>query len=112
MIPSEDDFSNEWNDETNTGWFRTSSGMINYYYIAGIYSTQWYVETDITVHNVVAEDRWPKIGIAARDPENTSNMVAFFLNASIGLYDNGYNPGTTADLTAASIFVSNLKDYF
>ena len=28
------------------------------------------------------------------------------------LYDNGYNPGTTADLTAASIFVSNLKDHF
>ena len=28
------------------------------------------------------------------------------------LFDNGYNPGTTADLTAASIFVSNLKDHF
>ena len=28
------------------------------------------------------------------------------------LYDNGYNPGTTADLTAASIFVSNLKSNF
>ena len=28
------------------------------------------------------------------------------------LFDNGYNPGTTADLTAASIFVSNLKDCF
>ena len=28
------------------------------------------------------------------------------------LFDNGYNPGTTADLTAASILVSNLKDHF
>ena len=28
------------------------------------------------------------------------------------LYENGYNPGTTADLTAASIFVSNLKSNF
>lgn len=28
------------------------------------------------------------------------------------LFDNGYNPGTTADLTAASIFVSNLKSNF
>ena len=28
------------------------------------------------------------------------------------LFDNHYNPGTTADLTAASIFVSNLKSNF
>ena len=28
------------------------------------------------------------------------------------LFDNGYNPGTTADLTAASIFVSYLKSNF
>ena len=28
------------------------------------------------------------------------------------LYNNKYNPGTTADLTAASIFVSNLKSNF
>lgn len=28
------------------------------------------------------------------------------------LYNNKYNPGTTADLTAASIFVSNLKSHF
>ena len=28
------------------------------------------------------------------------------------LFNNKYNPGTTADLTAASIFVSYLKDNF
>ena len=28
------------------------------------------------------------------------------------LFKNKYNPGTTADLTAASIFVSYLKDNF
>ena len=28
------------------------------------------------------------------------------------LYENKYNPGTTADLTAASIFVSYLKSNF
>ena len=28
------------------------------------------------------------------------------------LFENHYNPGTTADLTAASIFVSNLKTHF
>ena len=90
MIPSEDDFSNEWNNETNTGSFRTHSGITNFYYIADIYSTQWYVETEITLHGVNWDDRWPKIGIVAsgKNSEETETMVAFFLNASIGLADS------------------------
>lgn len=93
MIPSDDDFSDEWNDETNTGSFRTSSGLTNYYYISGINSTVWYVETDITVHEVTFEDRWPKIGIvaSARNSKDFETMVAFFLNASIGLNDKWEN---------------------
>lgn len=89
MIPSEDDFSNEWNEEANTGSFRTSSGITNFYYIADVNSTQWYVETDITVHAVNFDDRWPKIGIVAagENSKGVETMVAFFLNASIGLYD-------------------------
>lgn len=89
MIPSEDDFSNEWDDETKTGSFRTSSGITNFYYIADIYSTQWYVETDITIHSVNFDDRWPKIGIVAagENSNGAETMVAFFLNASIGLND-------------------------
>ena len=43
MIPSEDDFSNEWDDATGTGSFRTSSGITNFYYVADIYSSKWYV---------------------------------------------------------------------
>ena len=43
MIPSEDDFTNEWDSESGTGSFRTSSGITNFYYIADIESTQWYV---------------------------------------------------------------------
>ena len=94
MVPSEDDFSNEWDEATNTGSFKTSSGITNFYYIADIYSTQWYVETDITLHKVNFDDRWPKVGIVAagKNASGMETMVAFFLNASIGLndtYENG-----------------------
>ena len=90
MIPSEDDFTNEWDSESGTGSFRTSSGITNFYYIADIESTQWYVETDITVHTVNWDDRWPKIGIVAsgKNSSGVETMVAFFLNASIGLNDS------------------------
>ena len=90
MIPSEDDFANEWNSESGTGSFRTSSGITYFYYIADIESTQWYVETDITVHAVNWDDRWPKIGIVAsgKNSSGVETMVAFFLNASIGLNDS------------------------
>ena len=89
MIPSEDDFTNEWDEATGTGSFRTSSGITNFYYIADIYSTQWYVETEIALHSVNWDDRWPKIGIVAQNEnvEGVETMVAFFLNASIGLGD-------------------------
>ena len=89
MIPSEDDFSNEWDDTTKTGSFKTSSGITNFYYIADIYSTQWYVETDITLHKVNFDDRWPKVGIVAagKNASGMETMVAFFLNASIGVND-------------------------
>ncbi len=89
MIPTEDDFSNEWDEAAGTGSFRTSSGITNFYYIADIYSTQWYVETDITLNEVKWEDRWPKIGIVAqnKNANGVETMVAFFLNASIGLND-------------------------
>ena len=89
-IPSEDDFTNEWDSESGTGSFRTSSGITNFYYIDDIESTQWYVETDITVHTVNWDDRWPKIGIVAsgKNSSGVETMVAFFLNASIGLNDS------------------------
>ena len=89
MIPSEDDFTNEWDNETNTGSFRTSSGITNFYYISDINSSKWYVETDITVHSVNWDDRWPKIGIVAeaKNSDGVETMVAFYLNASIGFND-------------------------
>ena len=89
MIPSEDDFTNEWDEATGTGSFRTKSGDKNFFYIADIYSSKWYVETDITLHEVKWDDRWPKIGIfaSAKDSEEAETMVTFFLNASIGLGD-------------------------
>ena len=95
MVPSEDDFTNEWDSESGTGSFRTSSGITNFYYIADIESTQWYVETDITVHAVNWDDRWPKIGIVAsgKNSSGVETMVAFFLNASIGLNDSWTDAG-------------------
>ncbi len=89
MIPTEDDFTGEWDESKGTGSFRTSSGITNFYYIADINSTQWYVETDITLHSVNWDDRWPKIGIVAQNVNSNDmdDMVAFFLNASIGLND-------------------------
>ncbi len=92
MVPTEDDFTNEWDDAAGTGSFKTTSGLTNFYYIADINSTQWYVETDITVHKVNFDDRWPKIGIVAagKNTSGVETMVAFFLNASIGLNDS-YN---------------------
>ena len=89
MIPSEDNFENEWNEETGTGSFTTSSGITNFYYISDINSTKWYVETDITVNSVNWDDRWPKIGIVAqaKNSDGVETMVAFFLNASIGFND-------------------------
>ena len=90
MVPSEDDFTNEWDSETGTGSFRTTSGLTNFYYIADIESTQWYVETEITLNQVNYDDRWPKIGIVAsgKNSSGVETMVAFFLNASIGLNDS------------------------
>ena len=90
MVPSEDDFTNEWDSETGTGSFRTTSGLTNFYYIADIESTQWYVETEITLNQVNYDDRWPKIGIVAsgKNSSGVETMVAFFLNASIGLGDS------------------------
>lgn len=84
MIPSEDDFSNEWDDATGTGSFRTSSGITNFYYLSDVYSTQWYVETDITIHSVNWDDRWPKIGIVAqtKNSQGVETMVAFYLTVT------------------------------
>lgn len=94
----EDDFTNEWDDENDKpGSFRTISKLSNNYYnVKGVESTTWYVETTIKVHSfgtllnpdgTESQDRWPKIGIVTRDPSNTTNMVTFFMSATIGIND-------------------------
>lgn len=90
-VYTEDDFSNEWDDETGTGKIVTNSGYTNYYFIKDIDSTKWYVETDITVHEIKENDRFPKIGIFTRanNSKDEETTVAFFLNACIGLNDVG-----------------------
>ena len=95
VFASEDDITNEWDDTTKKGSIRTHSAITNFYFAADVCSTKWYIETDITFHAVnntfTGDDveRWPKIGIVARgeDSTGTETMVAFFLNASLGLND-------------------------
>ncbi len=96
----DDDFSNEWNDANDVaGSIQTTSAATNYYYAAGVCSTQWYFETDIVFNKVGLDittedipddtDRWPKIGIITKSvhADGTETMVAFYLNATIGLND-------------------------
>lgn len=89
VIQDGDDFTNEWNEETGTGSFRTDKNAdSNFYYVRGVKSKKWYVETDITV-NEVNGDRFPKIGIFANgyNSSNAETLVSFFLNADIGVND-------------------------
>jgi len=88
-IPGDDDFENEWNEEDQTGEFTTSSMLTNYFYVRGVYSTKWYLESEITI-NEINNDKWPKIGFVARGyhTDNTEAMVAFFINVAIGDNNN------------------------
>lgn len=90
MIPSEDDFTNEWNDELETGEFKTNSMISNFYYVRGINSKNWYLETQITIHEIAQGEEWPKIGLFARsmNSNDKETMVAFYLNAEIGKENN------------------------
>ena len=90
MIPSEDDFSKEWDDEKDTGEITTNSKITNFYYVRGVNSKNWYLETEITVHEVAQGDPWPKIGIFAssKNSQDKETMIAFFLNAEIGAENN------------------------
>ncbi len=94
VFDSTDDIANEWDDDTKKGSIRTHSAITNFYYAADVYSTKWYVETDITIHGFnqtfgEEEDRWPKIGIVAmgKDSTGAETMVTFFLSATLGLND-------------------------
>ena len=90
MIPSEDDFSKEWDDEKGTGEITTNSKITNFYYVRGINSKNWYLESDITIHEVSQGEEYPKIGLFARsvNSQDKETMVAFFINAEIGKENN------------------------
>ncbi len=96
----DDDFTKEWDDVNDVaGSIQTTSAATNYYYAAGVHSTQWYFETDIVFNEVGLDittedipddtDRFPKIGIITKsiDANGKETMVAFYLNACIGLND-------------------------
>ena len=103
-INPDDDFSKEWDSVNDKpGSIQTTSKANNYYYIADVESTTWYVETDITFNAVGFKegteeiDEFPKIGIiaSAKDSNGTETMVAFYLNTSAYQFDeNGNNIGS------------------
>ncbi len=91
-----DDFFSEWDEETETGSFMTS-GETTYYTVsdsvAGDNSKYFYVETDLTVHEIVDEAQWAKIGfVTGWHYKNTGDkayeyrMLAFYLNVNLSGY--------------------------
>ena len=70
---------------------------------------------DTLISRKYGSDEALKISMMTRDLLKIKNNVDFPVKLKEFddyLYNNKYNPGTTADLTAASIFVSFLKSYF
>ena len=70
---------------------------------------------DTLISRKYGSDEALKISMMTRDLLNLKDESDFMEKVKEFddyLYNNKYNPGTTADLTAASIFVSNLKSNF
>ena len=70
---------------------------------------------DTLISRKYGSDEALKISMMTRDLLNLKDESDFTQKVKEFddyLYNNKYNPGTTADLTAASIFVSNLKSHF
>ena len=70
---------------------------------------------DTLISRKYGSDEALKISMMTRDLLNLKDSEDFMEKVSEFdefLYKNKYNPGTTADLTAASIFVSYLKSHF
>ena len=70
---------------------------------------------DTLISRKYGSDEALKISMMTRDLLNLKDESDFMEKGKEFddyLYNNKYNPGTTADLTAASIFVSNLKSNF
>ena len=70
---------------------------------------------DTLISRKYGSDEALKISMMTRDLlklKDSDDFIERLQEFDDYLYDNAYNPGTTADLTAASIFVSNLKSNF
>lgn len=70
---------------------------------------------DTLIYREEGEDASLKVSMMTKDLlkfKDDSDFAEKLAEFDDYLFDNGYNPGTTADLTAASILVSNLKDHF
>ena len=70
---------------------------------------------DTLISRKYGDDEALKISLMTRDllkMKDSPDFLDRIKEFDDYLYDNKYNPGTTADLTAASIFVSYLKSNF
>ena len=108
-FPQADDFSEEWvESDPDSSYFKTS-GETTYYYIDyakeggtnSRFSKYFYVETEITIHEIVNGAQWPKIGFMSGghykdvgQETGTYRMTTFYLavnrskyNSSTGKWD-------------------------
>ena len=77
------DSANE-NNKTNP-YVRVNTNNADGIYAKGSEGIKWYIETEITIHQVYGNENWPKFGILANSFSNTSNgknnKVYFFFDA-------------------------------
>ncbi|MBQ2712315.1 MAG: hypothetical protein IJF71_02965 [Clostridia bacterium] len=84
ILSPDDQMDNEMIED---GGYIVTSGMIQGdYYVKGVASTKWYVETDITYIKVDPAELYPKVGITSTTADYTAesgavnNKVVFFLD--------------------------------
>lgn len=84
-ISSTWDVSNEM-AEVNPS-IKVDTDLGNGIYIRGSEGIKWFVETEITIHEVASSEAWPKFGIVANTEtfttDTNNNKVYFFLNAEM-----------------------------
>ncbi len=89
-VNSDDDFDNELIEDG--GEVRTKSLMSGDYFVNGIDSTKFMMETEIVIHSVASNEKYPKFGIVvdtmSNAGEGVSNRLYYFLDAAIGNSNN------------------------
>ena len=84
------DVTNEMNEENPS--VKIDTNNMDGIYARGSDGLKWYIETEITIHDVHPWELWSKIGIVANTfsntIENSNNKLCFYLDAAIRDADN------------------------